>query len=217
MLKHLILLFVFFSSMSALNYDEAFGKLMNNVKNKMETFRADVTQEVKISDMSESRILTGTVAIKKPDKLLLIYTVPVKQNIISNGKTIWIYFKEQNQVIVQDVSEIKGKDNNIFQLQKYLEYLKSKYIGSLKEEKKYEGIEAVLLEFVPKGEVEDLSRITLWVDKKKWLPIASTVHIGEGNSITVKFSNIKTNETLDDSLFDFKIPEGTEKITSLLQ
>lgn len=217
MLKYLLILAVLTGNMFALNYDEAFEKLMDNFKNKLETFRADVTQEVKLADMTEPQVLKGTVAIKKPDKLLLEYTSPVKQNIISDGKTLWIYFKEQNQVIVQDISDVKSKDNIIFQLPKYLEYLKEKYIGSLKEEEKHDDVEAVLMEFVPKSEGEDFTKITLWADKEKWLPLSSTVYVGDSNSITVKFSNIKTNETIEDSFFDFQVPEGVEKITSLLE
>src|SRR3989339_197931 len=190
----IILILLLFSEMVfPLNYDEA------------------------IENLTETQILKGTITIKKPDKIMLEYTSPVKQNIISDGKTLWVYFKEQNQVIVQAVSGMENKDNIIFQLPKYLKYLKDKYVGSLKEEEKYEEKGAVLLEFVPKKEGEDFTRIKLWVDKEKWLPFSTTVYIGENNSITVRFSNIRTNEMTDDSVFNFKLPEGVEKITSLLQ
>ncbi len=217
MLKHILFAAVLAGNLSALNYDEALEKLLDSFRNKLENFRADVTEEVKLGDMSEPKLLRGTMTVKAPGKLLLEYTAPVKQSIISDGKTLWIYFKEQNQVVIQDVSEVKSKDNIIFQLPKYLEYLKEKYIGSLKEEEKHDEVEAVLLEFVPRDEGEDFTKITLWADKEKWLPLSSTVFIGDGNSITVKFSKIKTNELLEDSLFDFKVPEGAEKITSLLR
>jgi len=216
-MRVLLLLFLFTGLVFPLNYDEAIEKLTDSFNNKLETFRADVTQEVKMADMAEPQVLTGKITIKKPDKIMLEYTAPVKQDIISDGKTLWVYFKEQNQVIVQDVSGGENKDNIIFQLPKYLKFLKEKYVGSLKEEEKYEEKEAVLLEFVPKTEWEDFTRIKLWVDKENWLPFSTTVYVGESNCITVRFSNIKTNETAEDSVFDFKVPEGVEKITSLLQ
>ncbi|MFH1074992.1 MAG: outer membrane lipoprotein carrier protein LolA [Candidatus Firestonebacteria bacterium] len=216
-MRVLLLLVLFTGVFFPLNYDEAIEKLTDSFDNKLETFRAEVTQEVKIADMTEAQVLKGTITIKKPDKILLEYTSPVKQNIISDGKTLWVYFKEQNQVIVQEVAAGENKDNIIFQLPKYLKYLKDRYVGSLKEEEKYEDKEAVLMEFVPKTEGEDFTRIKLWVDKEKWLPFSTTVYIGESNSITVRFSNIRTNETTEDSVFDFKIPEGVEQITSLLQ
>ncbi len=219
MLKHALFVIILLGHMFALNYDEAFEKLRVSFKKNLETFRADITQEVKIADISQTQILSGKITVKKPDKLLLEYSAPVKQSIISDGKTFWIYLQEQNQVIVQASAAVKSKNNIIFQLPRYIEYLKKKYIGSLKEEEPHDGVEAVLLEFVPKGGVEeqDFAKIVLWVDKEKWLPLSSTVYIDRENSITVKFSNIKTAEKLEDSMFEFKIPEGTEKITSLLE
>jgi len=216
-MRVLLFLLLFTGAFFPLNYDEAIEKLTDSFNNKLETFRAEVTQEVKMADMTEPQVLKGKITIKKPDKIMLEYTTPVKQDIISDGKTLWVYFKEQNQVIVQDVAKGENKDNIIFQLPKYLKYLTDKYVGSLKEEEKYEEKDAVLMEFVPKTDGEDFTRIKLWVDKEKWLPFSTTVYIGENNSITVKFSDIKTNETVEDSIFDFTIPEGVEKITSLLE
>ena len=216
-MRVLLFLLLFTGAFFPLNYDEAIEKLTDSFNNKLETFRAEVTQEVKMADMTEPQVLKGKITIKKPDKIMLEYSMPVKQDIISDGRTLWVYFKEQNQVIVQDVAKGENKDNIIFQLPKYLKYLTDKYVGSLKEEEKYEEKDAVLMEFVPKTDGEDFTRIKLWVDKEKWLPFSTTVYIGENNSITVKFSDIKTNETVEDSIFDFTIPEGVEKITSLLE
>lgn len=216
MFKALLLTAVLTGFMFSLNFDETMEKLTDNVNSKLKTFCADVTQEIKIADMAESRILKGEVTIKNPDKIFIKFTAPDKQDIISDGKTLWIYLKEQNQVIIQKVSSHKGIDNSIFQLPKFLEYLKKKYNGSIKPEENNGKNESVLLEFAPKNDGEDFTGIKLRVDKEKWLPLSSTVYMGEGNSIAVYFYNIKTNEKIEDFVFDFKLPEGAEKITSML-
>jgi len=216
-MKNIILLLVLTSCCFSINYSEALEKLTDSFNNKLETFRADVTQEVRISDMGEAQVLTGSITVKKPNKIMLEYRTPVKQDIISNGKTLWMYFKDKKQVIVQDMQTGENKNNIVFQLPRYLSYLKENYTGSLKEEEKPETKNSLLLEFLPKTKNEDFTLIKLRVDKEKWLPLTTTVFIGEGNSITVSFFNIKTNEITEDSVFEFKIPKGTEKINSLLE
>ncbi|MEI6846200.1 MAG: outer membrane lipoprotein carrier protein LolA, partial [Candidatus Firestonebacteria bacterium] len=173
-MKKIILLLVFTGCCFSLNYSEALEKLTDSFNNKLETFRADVTQEVRIADMGEGQVLSGSITVKKPNKIMLEYRTPVKQDIISNGKTLWMYFKDKNQVIVQDMQAVENRNNIVFQLPRYLSYLKENYTGSLKEEKKPAPKNSLLLEFLPKTKNEDFTLIKLLVDKEKGLPLTTT-------------------------------------------
>ena len=180
----------------------------------MDTFRADVLQTISISDLEAPQQLKGQLVLKKPDKFSVEYSKP-KQQVKCNGKNVWIYMQEENQVIVQDLKEFKAKENILFGFNSFTERLKSDFVNVLIFKNSAKNI--VEVESVPKNDAFNLSRIRFTIDTLKWLPLKITVYYSDNNYISVAFTKPLINEKLKQGFFEFKIPEDATIINQPLQ
>jgi outer membrane lipoprotein carrier protein len=75
--------------------------------NAFQTLSADIV-ETTVSD-GIVREMKGTLAIKRPNHFAWRMTAPDAQEIISNGKKIWQYEPDLDQVIVREIDqELQG-------------------------------------------------------------------------------------------------------------
>src|SRR5262249_10617644 len=83
--------------------------------------------------------------------------------------------------------------------------IKQTYDVSFVGEETIDGKKTSVLELKPKSEAvrRTFSSIRLWIDQKQWIPIQTkaTESGARGNYQLVKFTNIKLNGDLKDSLF----------------
>jgi outer membrane lipoprotein carrier protein len=173
-------------------------------------FEAQFVQEYIGKVMQRLQKGEGKVYFKKRGMMLWDYQTP-KQKLISNGQTLWYYQPEENQVFVSDISKILnektplaflagegnlGRDFNLVNFNEALSAREENYV----------------IELAPKEPNATLSKLVLTVDKKNYAVIQTDVIDGLGNITRTRFLNIKTNLSLQDSLFQFTIPPGTEII-----
>ncbi len=64
-----------------------------------QAFRADFEQETYVLAMGERDHARGTVAFSKPGRMRWDFVSPTSQMIVSDGKTLWIYQPEEQQVL----------------------------------------------------------------------------------------------------------------------
>ncbi|QIW09430.1 outer membrane lipoprotein chaperone LolA [Francisella sp. LA112445] len=144
----------------------------------------------------------GKMSLKKPQFFRWVITSPNNQKIISNGKKLWIYDGDLEQLIIKKVS------NNIAQYP-YLILLSknTENIDKLFTVKEKGGNNYILK---PKND-EMINSIVIKFDsdnKLKSLEISTSL-----NQFTqIKFSDVKDNVSLDNSLFNFKAPKDTDVI-----
>ena len=65
------------------------------------------TQKTTYSDSNEITLSMGLIWIQGPDKMRWEYQIPEKQLLISDGKTLWYYTPDLNQVMTGSVKDIK--------------------------------------------------------------------------------------------------------------
>ena len=70
------------------------------------TFEADFTQRSYVKMMDKVHETKGKVQIKKPGKMKWVYGSPDTQVLISNGKILWHYVSEENQVTKVPIESI---------------------------------------------------------------------------------------------------------------
>jgi outer membrane lipoprotein-sorting protein len=77
-----------------------------------------------------------------------------------------------------------------------------------------DGVSCAVLELRPKSEktAAFLSVITLWFDEQRWIPLQSRLQEPNEDYLLTRFSEIKLNTKLPDSLFSLKLPSGVEVI-----
>jgi outer membrane lipoprotein carrier protein len=137
------------------------------------------------------------------------YFKPDRQEIVSDGSTIWHYQPDDNQVIVGEISKtIQAKISMAFlvgegNLRRDFRVL-SPQGESQRENRLY------LLELAPVEPQADFQRLVLRVDPKRYLIVQTDIYDAFENLNQIRFSGIKVDRNLPDSLFTFTIPPGTQ-------
>ncbi len=148
----------------------------------------------------------GVVYFKKPGMMKWEYKSPNKDIIVSDGNTIWVYQYDIGQVMVANVSISGTSISNNFLAG----------MGNLKRDFDIELSEqdntAYLLKLKPKLPQPNIQKLYISVDKKTSLVVKTIVYDMLGNETKVIFENLKTNQSLPNSIFKFKIPEGVKVI-----
>ncbi|MBI5887038.1 MAG: outer membrane lipoprotein chaperone LolA [Deltaproteobacteria bacterium] len=168
----------------------------------VETLSAAFTQTVSMKGAKTGETSQGKVWFKRPGRMRWIYESPVKDEFIGNGKTIWAYQPDLNQVVEKQVDatfssiavDFLGGMNNI---EKEFEITLAKA-----------GPDAYLLNLLPRQPQAGAERVTVRVDRKTGLVIETTVEDIFGSSTVVGFTDIRTNKPVADSFFEFAIPKG---------
>jgi outer membrane lipoprotein carrier protein len=189
--------------------------------------QADFNQKSTLKAMKREEKGGGVLYSKKgsgKDAMFRFDYSKPKQQIISNGKTVWYYLPEQKQVMVMEVAELFAEGSSGVALN-YLAGMghvsKDFDISFAPQEKDKKG--NYLLELVPKKKSAAMAKLQLTIDGEavdefvergragKPFPIlASTVFDQAGNSTRMEFSKVKTNRGMDSGRFNFKIPAGVE-------
>lgn len=190
---------------------EAWATKVQKAYEGVKDLSADFEQVSTIGQASAKS--TGTIEVKKPGKMRWEFATPEKRAMISDGKTMWIYDVEENQVIV---NESMAETTSVTGLN-FLEGL-----GDLKKSFTYSIVpapadatakDAVFLNLVPK-DADDVqfTSILLAVDRKTGL--ANEVFLtNPGGSVTrLTLAKLTKNKSLPDSRFTFEIPKGAEVI-----
>lgn len=84
------------------------GDALRDFSASMQSFSADFTQAVYDSDSVALQESSGRVQLMRPGKFRWAYDVPVKQLIVADGVTLWVYDEDIRQVTVQPQSAALG-------------------------------------------------------------------------------------------------------------
>lgn len=167
-------------------------------------FTADFSQATTLSAMKITDTAKGHAYFKRPGMMLWEYHHPDKYKIITDGKTLWIYRPEEKQVTVGDLPPFLGGGflSNIY-------LIRQKFIVSLGESL---DPDQLVLKLWPKEKRLDVSVVHLTVSKKTWDVVALTTYNVYGDETRIQLSNFDYDILIDDDMFKFKIPEGTDVI-----
>ena len=117
----------------------------------------------------------------------------VEQQTISDGKTIWSYLVDDEEVMVSNASE--GTDNTPLKL---LTSLDENYVATLA------GIDpngiATIELANPKGQYK---RVTLKINTKKAELKSADIYVEDGSKVVVNVEEMKFDQKLDDKFFTF--------------
>jgi outer membrane lipoprotein carrier protein len=196
--------------------------------NLLSDLQADFSQRTIIASMKREERGNGELFIKKPAagpaSFRFNYTKP-RQQIVSDGKTVWYYIPDNKQVMVSDVTALFDGGSGIA-----LNYLTGmgqvskdftiSFSGAGRDQKGN-----YLLELVPKKPSQVMTRLQLTIASsavdqfresgaaRTPFPIlSSVVHDPFGNRTVIEFSRVKVNQGIGNDRFTFKIPKGMEVI-----
>jgi outer membrane lipoprotein carrier protein len=177
---------------------------------KMTDLRAEFSQTAFNKSLNQNLPAQGTVYLKKGGKLRWEYSQPTPQEIVSDGKKLWVYTPSLNQVNVGEAPEVLAGPAGSFLagLGKLREHFSVRFLNPaqpIDAEGNY------VLDLTPKRPLPTLSRLVLAVDKEFQLKKA-VVHDQFENTVTMKFAKLAVNSNLPDKLFTFVAPQGVATV-----
>jgi outer membrane lipoprotein carrier protein len=194
----------------------------------LKDLQASFSQSTTVVGLPKAQKGQGELLLRRPPgaaaQFRFDYTLP-KQNIVSNGKTVWFYIPDNKQVMVSSTEAMFKGGNSIA-----LSYLTG--LGNVskdfspafaRETRDKKG--NYLLELTPRKPTPSLAKLRLTIDQsavERFLKdeklvdtfpvLASLLIDASGNETRISYSKARVNSGLGAGRFSFKIPEGTELI-----
>ncbi len=164
---------------------------------------AKVTQKNHLKAIGKTQTFQGALLIKKPGRLRLEYTNG--QLILIDGKEALFYSKKSSE-------EIKKTFANFEHMNIPVAFL----LGAAHIRDDFEVLQPDpktprSLELVPKKSDAAMKKLYLVSDGSGRIT-AMTIHDRSGNVTEIAFADVREDVGLDDKLFSFKPPKGTEII-----
>jgi len=180
---------------------------IESVYSRMTDLRADFTQTAFNKSLNQTIPARGTVYLKKGGKLRWEYTEPTPQEIVSDGKKLWVYTPTLNQANVADAPEALAGPAGSFLagLGRLRTEFQVRFLNPA-QPKDAEGNWA--LDLTPKQPLPTLTRLILSVDPKSWEIRKAIVHDQFENTVTMRFTKMAVNSGLPEKTFTFVAPKG---------
>ncbi|HSC33910.1 MAG TPA: outer membrane lipoprotein chaperone LolA [Thermodesulfobacteriota bacterium] len=194
--------------------NESIDVVVDKIQKKyeeIEDFHADFTQEATVKALNTVQKSDGEVWFKKPGKMRWNYYEPYKDQIVSDGRTLWFYNEEEKQVIESPLNQVSDTESTSTLLSG-LGKIKDLYKTSFTESGEFEADGSYLIDLRPKEEGEDYNKVTLAINKNTMMVNTLYLYDPFGNLTKVLLKNVEVDKGVSDSLFDFKAPSGVEII-----
>jgi len=168
-------------------------------------FVADFRQETEVKTLNRKLKASGKLYFKRPGKMLWRYEEPKGQFVLADGKNLYFYQPEQNQVIKSPLKNAFRSDIPLSFLLG-LGNLKKDFNATLKgtEENQY------VLRLEPKGELGGFSEVLVAVGRSTsdidWVSVRDAA----ANVTTIRFSGMRKGVGVQESLFRFQVPDGVD-------
>lgn len=189
-----------FTAMAA-HPDTAIQEMQYFLKN-VHSLKADFTQVVLDANLQQVKKSVGTLVIKRPDRFRWDYATPNKEIIVADGKHVWIYDVELQQVTVKPLNSTLAASPAVL-LSGSNDVSKSFTVKDLGEEN---GLNWVGL--TPKVADTDFENVKLGFKGNN----VSMMELEDalGNITRITFSHLVLNPALPESLFQFTPPPGAD-------
>jgi outer membrane lipoprotein carrier protein len=175
----------------------------DNVK----SMQADFTQTLFDNTGEVMQRAGGTLVIQRPGKFRWDYKDPYEQLIVADGRKLWLYDIDLEQITVKSMDIALG--NTPAMLLSGTQPLKDDF--DIIPMPQREGLQWV--ELIPKGETDGFEQVRLGFGKRELEMLEMIDGLGQVTRIT--FNNIKRNVSLDKQLFIFKPPVDVDVVGDL--
>ena len=178
--------------------DQNVVKLLKSVSQKYsayKTMQMDVSLTIENLESKSKETKSGKVSGKGN----MFKAEMGNQLIMSDGKTLWTYLKDVNEVQISDFEQGQGimSPNDIFKIAEkdYLVYMGEKVTES--------GKSLQIIELTPKNKSLSFSKIKMYIDTSDNTVKKGVVYDKNAIHYTYTISNFKSNVDMPDSNFKF--------------
>lgn len=176
----------------------------------VQSMQANFVQITRQPSMGIEEEQRGQLILKRHRKMRWDFTRPDKRLFVTDGAQMWIHSPEDNQVIhYKDVSGMSS--GGIDSLLSEMDKLSESFTVVLDLDPKSTTLGHFGLKLTPKGEAP-FKRLFLEVNKRK-LTLKRVVVVDTfDNETELRFSGVKVNVDVADTMFQFEVPAGAELI-----
>ena len=168
------------------------------------TMQADFDQQVVDGNKQLLQSSQGHMWIMRPGRFRWDYETPYKQQLVADGKRLWSYDEDLEQVTVQPASEVlTSTPAMLLSGDKPLET-----VFNIEEASTTGAGQTVTL--VPKTDDSNVIRLQVHFSDKLLTHIDAEDSFG--NTTIFNFSNLERNPKLDEKIFTFTPPAGADVI-----
>ena len=177
---------------------------LDNFVDGTKALKAQFNQSVFDRNGRKTQEASGTLYLSRPGKLRWVYTKPYAQLIVGDGKKLWIYDEDLDQVTVRKLDQAIGESpaallagNNDMEK-----------LFSLKDTGDKDGLE--WLEATPKGKEGSFEKVRMGFRGNDLS--AMELQDNFGQTTQLRFTNLERNPAMGSSLFRFTPPKGVDVI-----
>ncbi|MGL4994709.1 MAG: outer membrane lipoprotein chaperone LolA [Deefgea sp.] len=171
--------------------------------NEIKTLQANFTQQVS-SKNNKTQTSNGQVSLVRPGKFRWVYAKPYPQEIVSDGKQVWLYDVELAQVTIKSIG--KALDASPAAILAGNNKLDASF--NTAELPNKDGLYWV--ELTPKQKESSFAHIRIGFSESN----LSRMELDDqfGQTTLIQFNQISRNKAIDDKVFTFIPPAGTDII-----
>lgn len=202
MLKVSLVLFVF--SVSGFAQAGIGTDRLNAFFSDVTAVRADFTQQVLGAKKKLLQETSGQMLLLRPGRFRWDYKKPYEQQIVSNGKKVWLYDVDLEQVTVKTLDGVLGSTPALL-LSSDTPIAKNFTIRELGEEQNLQWVE-----LTPLQKESSFEKLVLGFDDTNL--ISMELYDAFGQLTRLRFKKIERNPIIDPARFDFIPPKDVDVI-----
>lgn len=198
------------ASATALTLD-AVVRGLEGAYGQMNDLKGEFSQTAFNKSLNQTIPAHGTMYMKRGGKLRWEYAEPTPQQIVSDGKRLWVYTPSLNQVNVGEAPEALAGPAGSFLagLGRLREHFHVRFLNPA-QPRAEDG--TVVLDLTPKQPQPTMTRLLLSVDPRGWAVRRAVVYDQFDNTVTMQFERLAVNSGLADALFVFVPPPGVATV-----
>ena len=207
-MKRLLTAILIAGSASAAMADglQSLEAFMKNVQAGKADFTQSVTSPAKAGQESRTKVSSGTFEFQRPGKFKFNYTKPFEQLIVADGKTLWLYDVDLNQVTQRAQAQALGSTPAaILTSATDLKTLQADF--GLSNQPASNGLDWVLAS--PKVKGGQLKEVRIGFSAEGQLA-ALDIEDSFGQRSVMQFKSMQTQASLPAATFHFTAPKGAD-------
>ncbi len=170
----------------------------------VKSLRAEFEQTVTDSKGKVIQDAKGTFVLQRPGKFRWDYRAPYPQLIVADGRKLWIYDPDLEQVTVKQLDSVLG--GTPAQLLSGARFPQQDFIVTSKGQ--HNGLDWI--ELVPKASEKDFEKVQLGFNQRDLRMMSITDNFG--NTTHLKFNNLQRNPSIEAREFVFTPPKGVDVV-----
>jgi len=168
----------------------------------LQTLQADFEQQVVDSNNQPVQSSSGHMWIKRPGRFRWDYQLPYRQQLVADGKRLWAYDEDLEQITVQPAGEVlTATPAMLLSGDRPLEEVF--VISELPATD-----DSTRVQLTPKSDDSNVTSLHLYFRSDILVRIEASDSFGNTTSFT--FTNVERNPELSDTIFRFVPPDGAD-------